>query len=76
MGIHNVKSSENIILRIINGFDVIDYPSNGNERKNLYVLSTGAGLGMAACDLIFPKYSTGSASWRALTITPKVPVWA
>jgi len=50
MGIHNVKSSENIILRIINGFDVIDYPSNGNERKNLYVLSTGAGLGMAACE--------------------------
>jgi len=58
MGIHNVKSSENIILRIINGFDVIDYPSNGDERKNLYVLSTGAGLGMTACDLIFKKYST------------------
>jgi len=44
MGIRNEKSSENTILRIINGFDVIDYPSNGNERKNLYVLSTGAGL--------------------------------
>lgn len=58
MGIHNVKSSENTILRIINGFDVIDYPSNGNERKNLYVLSTGAGLGMAACDLIIQKYLT------------------